>query len=134
MLTLKRIEVLEKAFRKQMEINEDMTVLIGMQREMLERHLNRIENLEDEISKHTEELGGQLKIIGELISSVTKQRDVNEDLTALVAMQREMIERMQEQLDTQAASISALEYTVEDLQKQHGFYSDHVKREGGIYH
>ena len=53
----------------------DLNKLLGMQREMLERHLERIETLEDEAGKHTEELGGQLKIIGDLITKLDQQAE-----------------------------------------------------------
>lgn len=51
------------------------------------------------IDSQKEELGGQLKMIGNIITMVSEQDD----------------------------KIKTLEYTVEDLEKTHGFYSDHIK-------
>ena len=42
------IEVLQVAAQKQVEINEDMTVLLVMQREMIERNKEEIDSLKEE--------------------------------------------------------------------------------------
>ena len=91
-------------------ICEEVDAKVIRLNELVKRQRHEINALKQGLTSHyhreieqlKEELGGQLKIIGNLITK----------------------------LDQQAEKINSLEYTVEDLQQTHRQYSDHMNQKG----